>query len=788
MSFEDAYQRGLNRAEEVLSARADDTNGEADVVPLDTYDVQTAALEAFDAGLCPIRAQADGTKRPFGEWKCYQEQPPDRESVTQWFADGYPGWGVVCGRVSGNLEMFELEGRAVTEGLLNRFKDALREASLFDLWKHIVSGYSERTPSNGLHVLYRCEDISGNLKLARRPATDEELARDPADKVKVLIETRGEGGFSILAPSNGTTHPSGEPWVRLHGGFMTIVTISPAQRAALLEVARSFDSMPYEEPERVKPLGVKGDGGTLPGFDLTTTEVLEAAGFTLHHVNRKGDAHWTRPAKPVEEGHSLTVWGDDGRVTPFSSSIDMPNEFTTGKRLLTAWQLHVGLNHRGDFTEAGRQWRTVTTGELIDLGDISPWGRRTLLTHIETFARARRCSPWAVLGVTLTRLSAAIPPFVVLPPLVGGHLSLNLFLNLVGASGAGKDAAIEAGRQAFDVGAIKAVGLGSGEGILDQYVTWRPPDPKKDDPGGIDQHTTAVLFMAPEVESLGALRGRSSATLMPELRKAWMGSALGFAYASRERRLFLDPHTYRLCLIVGVQPDHADILLGEAAGGTPQRFLWMPATDPLAPDTAPAEPPRLPSWCLPKWPTAVRGFVTLDVCETARRMVDEARIARLRGEGEALDGHALACRLKVAAILGIADGRPEVSEDDWALAGLIQLVSDRTRASAEAAAQDVVRRSNQARGEARAEQQIIVAERLQGHESEVVERVAQLILDKVTNQETSRNQLRRSIAHRDRNRFDEAIEWLIDGGLIEVVEVEYRGQSGINYRFMGGGQ
>jgi hypothetical protein len=92
------------------------------------------------------------------------------------------------------------------------------------------------------------------------------------------------------------------------------------------------------------------------------------------------------------------------------------------------------------------------------------WTARPILTHIQAFARARRTSPWAVLGVVLARACTAIPPFVVLPAQTGSVAGLNTFVGLVGPSGSGKDAAARAAEDAVHVGHLDAAGVGSGEG------------------------------------------------------------------------------------------------------------------------------------------------------------------------------------------------------------------------------------------------------------------------------------------------------------------------------------
>jgi hypothetical protein len=52
--------------------------------------------------------------------------------------------------------------------------------------------------------------------------------------------------------------------------------------------------------------------------------------------------------------------------------------------------------------------------------------------------------PWAMLGNCLARVVSSIPPNVVLPPTIGSHASLNLFVALVGKSGDTKSTAMRA--------------------------------------------------------------------------------------------------------------------------------------------------------------------------------------------------------------------------------------------------------------------------------------------------------------------------------------------------------
>lgn len=322
--------------------------------------VLDAALSAHDAGLCVLRVHPDGTKRPVGSWTAYQQKRPDRSTVESWFGSGHPGVGLVCGAVSGGLEMLEFEGRAVAEGVLTEFLEGL-EGELEEVVGRIVDGYSETTPSGGLHLLYRCDTVDGNTKLARRPATDDELSEDPADRVKVLIETRGEGGFTVVAPSHGPTHPTGQPWELVSGGFHSIATITADERAALFVYARKFDTPAQGAAEGMGAHGFTqprpglvelGDVSPWERFDREQTchDVLLSAGFTEDHKTDDG-THYKRPGKTAP-GSSATVWSDDGTCTLFSTSIDAPTEFTGGHRKLKPWSLHVALNYAGDFSRA----------------------------------------------------------------------------------------------------------------------------------------------------------------------------------------------------------------------------------------------------------------------------------------------------------------------------------------------------------------------------------------------------------------------------------------------------
>lgn len=316
------------------------------------------------------------------------------------------------------------------------------------------------------------------------------------------------------------------------------------------------------------------------------------------------------------------------------------------------------------------------------MADDDFWDSRESLSHIRDTSYGRMVAPWAVLGVAMTRALCAVPWYVRLPPLIGGPGSLNFFAALVGASGTGKGAADAVARELVPHGPdIGAVEVGSGEGLAHQFVRRATAaelaaDPPLGDAHGMIWLRRACLFAATEVDALAAVGRRSSATILARLRSAWSGEELGFGYAAAEKALVVGTHGYRLCLIVGVQPRRAGPLLDDAAGGTPQRFFWARVTDPRIKrrprGITTITPLTLPAWPLDSWTMPVPGI--------AEDAVLDAHVARQQGDGDALDGHALFCRLKVMAALCVIDGRIEPTVEDWSLSGVVMAHSDRVRA------------------------------------------------------------------------------------------------------------
>jgi len=358
----------------------------------------------------------------------------------------------------------------------------------------------------------------------------------------------------------------------------------------------------------------------------------------------------------------------------------------------------------GLLSREGRIIPDATEDELEGINDVIPnrvyeadpeeiafWESRPILRHIYDWSRARLASPWAVLGEAMAGAICRTPPTFQLPPTTGGNGTLNMLIALVGKSGAGKNAATATARAAFKWTGVKGlldrvgteevprIPLGSGEGLAKSFG-FNHRD-KTTGQTSLVRTYDSVIVVIPEIDTFSAINARSGATISPELRKLYSGETLGFGWADISKRVIIPEHEYRSVVIAGVQPGRGEAILNDIDGGFAQRWLWLPATDPNAPDGELADPPVV------EWepPGLIPGLAHSDgphimkVFAGAAAEMRAARLRELRGETDDMESHALYTRLKVAAGLALLDGQDRIREADWKLSAFVMTVSKRTR-------------------------------------------------------------------------------------------------------------
>lgn len=433
------------------------------------------------------------------------------------------------------------------------------------------------------------------------------------------------------------------------------------------------------------------------------------------------------------------------------------------------------------------------------------WQARDFLRHVHTCARARGLAPWAVFGAMLARAAASVPPSLVLPPTIGAPASLNLFVGLVGESGAGKSAALSLAEDRFEPTGGTANYLstqpGSGEGLLAAYCH-TPRGGKKGKAPKIVQHRISVLFDIDEVAALRALADRKGATLGPFLKTAWSGRSLGTQNADPSRIRRVESHRYRLVVVSGIQPAHADVILDDAEGGFPQRWLWLPTWDPegtAAPRGRPIPAPLC--WRVPGtpveivedggdsdggteliWPQqtelSLPGVATAAIHEaSAARNVRIGSVAAAGG----LDGHALLNRAKVAALLALIENRLGVSVEDWELSGQVMAVSDATRADVQAVRGVSARREADHTAKRRGRSDALADTAASDHKVVLAMGNIRRGLVKAGG-EVSRGNARKFVPSRNYEFSDEALARLVESGEVTRVERENaRGKMTVYY-------
>lgn len=327
------------------------------------------------AGVSVIPIMANQTKRPAFRWSPYQVNIPTTQQVEQWWGNGEEyGLALVCGPVSGNLEMCEIEGRALQDpAALMDIINRMDEGGAGPIWDLLTgpNGYAEDSPSGGMHLLYRITDhpVPGNCKIA----ADEDHV--------VLAETRGHGGYVIVAPTSGNCHPSGEPWRLVNGHYGQLPEITWAERNLLHECLRvALDKtepvpvvVPLAESREFKRLATTRTPGDDFEEQTDWSDILEPHGWQLVMSTTGGERHWVRPGKNPRDGMSATTGraNDRDRLYVFSTSTVFESEIP-----YTKFGAYAVLNWGGDHGRAAAHLAKQGYGEqrgVVDTTDVAEW-------------------------------------------------------------------------------------------------------------------------------------------------------------------------------------------------------------------------------------------------------------------------------------------------------------------------------------------------------------------------------------------------------------------------------
>jgi putative DNA primase/helicase len=316
------------------------------------------AREYLRAGLSAVAIKADGTKMPPTSWKRLQSERMTEEDARREFRHGR-GVGIIAGRVSGNLEIIDIDDEKIAAEWITMVPPAL-----LDRLPQI------RTPSGCLHVYMRSPLAERNQKLAERPNPDYPERSD--QKTLTLIETRGEGGLVVAPGSPPACHPTGRTYEHESGPPITETPVITAEeREILFAAARSFNEVaehvaPEPPPERGSAAGLR------PGDDwnrrASWEEILTPHGWQVH-PSSNGKGLWTRPGKDTRHGYSATTGycksERSGDLLYVFSSSAAPLDSGKAYSRFSAYAI---LHHGGDFRAAAQSLSAAGYGDQKNRG------------------------------------------------------------------------------------------------------------------------------------------------------------------------------------------------------------------------------------------------------------------------------------------------------------------------------------------------------------------------------------------------------------------------------------
>jgi len=302
-------------------------------------DLLTTALKYHAAGLRVVPVKDD--KRPaVSSWKQYQVAQTENDVR---FMFSTPQYGIAVLTGINGLEVVDVDSKYDLTGTLITDLQAAND-QINDPEGKFINLTVCRTRSGGWHLMYYCDQPEGNKKLAERPPAENEDQKT----TPVLLETRGIGGYVVVAPTPGYE-------VDL-GSLTNIPRIKQTTRDNLIRVCRSFNQNIKPDPAteyKARPkeqINTATDGVT-PWQDYNErndpVDVLMRNGWSVV-FETKDRIHMKRPGT-TDAKTSGNYHNGKGVFVSHTTSTALPTEVG-----LNAFSIYTHLEHGGDFKAAGR--------------------------------------------------------------------------------------------------------------------------------------------------------------------------------------------------------------------------------------------------------------------------------------------------------------------------------------------------------------------------------------------------------------------------------------------------
>jgi hypothetical protein len=271
-------------------------------------------------------------KKPEIPWKEFQDYPASVKTVMAWDS---PQVACICGAVSGGLVCMDFD---------------TKNGDRYDPWCALIAQQRpellsrmvvEQSPSGGYHVIFRTNRPVKNVKLA---CTQDNLC---------TVETRGEGGYFVCAPS-----PN---YVLQYGDFSEIKKISVEETEFLLSAAVSFNELVQEVKD--EHLTTTADTQEITPFDdydsrENPCNLLEQHGWKILFIY--GTTTFLK--RPGKEDHGISAtWNKvPNRFYCFTTSTQFTNN-----TVYKASAVYTLLEHNGNYSDAAKTLYAKGYGKKI---------------------------------------------------------------------------------------------------------------------------------------------------------------------------------------------------------------------------------------------------------------------------------------------------------------------------------------------------------------------------------------------------------------------------------------
>lgn len=263
-------------------------------------------------------------KIPNIRWKEYQTSAMKKDTFENFYQlPNSKGVGIVCGY--SDLEVLDIDLKVYS---------TIQERN--DFWSELLSLFKDNFPdfenkivivktrNYGFHLLYKCKEIAGNIKLAKLKNHSE-----------AIIESRGRGGYVWIY----------DQFYQLNS-YADIQYISEQEREILWTICKMYN---YIEPEQVQQKEVEkhfyeADIKIWEDFN-NRNKILDLVSSEFSVVKRLSDKTVIKRIGATSP-HSGYIYHDKNFLYLWSTGTQYPHQ-----KPLSAFDIYSIQKHRGDFKE-----------------------------------------------------------------------------------------------------------------------------------------------------------------------------------------------------------------------------------------------------------------------------------------------------------------------------------------------------------------------------------------------------------------------------------------------------